>query len=301
MSMSTLSSVKPVVVTPGMLLSCTVPEDEHPTWSASATYAIGQRVIYEHVIYESIAGTNTGANPATATDKWRSRGATNRWRLFDKSISSQVKRADSMSYKLKVGQAVNYLGVLNVTAATSIRIRVLHPAYGMVYDKTANLRRTPVNSGWWAFFFGERKRPTQALFDNLNAVPGTEIQVDIEGGSELAVGVLLVGIRRDFTLGVKQGARVGFVDYSKKGRNDYGDIEIIERPFSDRANFSMLLRASEVDAFKSYAAECRATACLWIGSSRYESTTIYGFIKSFEVLLNYYDYADSELELEGLT
>lgn len=301
MSISKLSSVKPVIVTPAMLVSSTVPENDHPVWLSATTYAVGQLVIYEHVIYESVAASNAGNNPATATDKWRSRGPVNRWKLFDKSISSQTKQAGSMSYRIKVGRSVNYLGVLNVTGATSIRVRVVHATYGEVYDKTVSLRRIPVGTGWWNFYFGDRRTPTQALFNNLNAIPGTEIVVDVIGASDLGVGVLLAGVRRDFTLGVKQGARVGFDDYSKKGRNSFGDLDVIEGAFSSRANFSMLLRASEVDAFKAYAVECRATACLWIGSERFESTRIYGFIKNFDVLLSYFDYADSELELESFT
>lgn len=301
MSISKLSSVKPVIVTPAMLVSSTVPENDHPVWLSATTYAVGQLVIYEHVIYESVAASNTGNNPATATDKWRSRGPVNRWKLFDKSISSQTKQAGSLSYRIKVGRSVNYLGVLNITGASSIRVRIWHQSYGVIYDSTASLRRLPLSADWWSFYFGERRTTTQALFNNLNAIPGTEIWIDIEGAANLGIGVLLVGVRRDFTLGVKQGARVNFDDYSKKGRNEQGDLDVIEGAFSDRAGFSMLLRASEVDAFKAYAVECRATACLWIGSERFESTRIYGFIKNFEVLLSYYDYADSELELEGFT
>lgn len=301
MSISRLSSVKPVLVTPAMLVSSTVPENDHPVWLSATTYAVGQLVIYERVIYESVAASNTGNNPATATEQWRSRGPVNRWKLFDKSISSQTKQAGSMSYRIKVGRSVNYLGVLNVTGATSIRVRVEHATYGIVYDKAISLRRIPVSTGWWNFYFGERRTPTQALFSNLNAIPGTEIVVDVTGAADLGVGVLLVGVRRDFTLGVNQGARIGYDDYSNKGRNSFGDLDVIEGAFSSRANFSMLLRAKEVDAFKAYAVECRATACLWIGSDRFESTTIYGFIKNFEVLLNYYDFADSELELESFT
>lgn len=301
MSISRLSSVKPVIVTPAMLISSTVPENDHPVWLSATTYAVGQLLIYEHVIYESVAASNAGNNPATATDKWRSRGPVNRWKLFDKSISSQTKQAGSMSYRIKVGKNVNYVGVLNVIGASSIRVRVWHPTYDVIYDKTASLRRLPLSASWWSFYFSERRTTTQALFSNLNAIPGTEILIDIEGTADLGVGVLLVGVRRDFSLGVNQGARVGFDDYSKKGRNEYGDLDVIEGAFSSRAGFPMLLRSSEVDAFKAYAVECRATACLWIGSERFESTTIYGFIKNFEVLLNYYDYADSELELESLT
>lgn len=297
-----LSSVKPVAITPAMMISTDVPEDDAPAYVAATTYAAGEKVIYEHVVYESVAGSNQGNTPLGNTDKWRPVSPTNRWKIFDKSIGSQTKKSTEMTYSLKIGSSVNYLGVLNATAVTSVRVRVQHPTLGTIYDKTINLRRFQVSSGWWNFYFGQRTSATQSLFNDLNAIPGTTIVVDFSGGTDMGVGVLLVGVRRDFTLGVKAGAMVGYIDTSRKGRDEYGNAGgIVERPAYDIANFSMLVKSSEVDSFKIYVKECRAIACLWIGSDRYESTTIYGFPKDFRILLNYYDYADSELELESLT
>ena len=110
-----------------------------------------------------------------------------------------------------------------------------------------------------------------------------------------------LGTVRRFALGVKAGARVGIQDYSRKERTEFGDTVLVERAFAKRASLQLLLTASEVDALNDFMAEVRATACLWIGSSRYESTTVYGFYKSFEIAITYYDYSDCELELEGLT
>ena len=75
----------------------------------------------------------------------------------------------------------------------------------------------------------------------------------------------------------------------------------MERAYAKRASFSMLLRAGEVDAMQRFLSDVRATPCLWIGSSRYESTTVYGFYKSFDITISYFDYSDCDLELEGLT
>jgi len=97
------------------------------------------------------------------------------------------------------------------------------------------------------------------------------------------------------------GARVGIQDYSRKERTDFGDVVLVERAFAKRASFQLLLRAAEVDSFNDFLASVRATPCLWIGSQRYESTTVYGFYKSFDIVIAYFDYSDCELELEGLT
>ena len=115
------------------------------------------------------------------------------------------------------------------------------------------------------------------------------------------MGVVLIGQVRQFALGVKMGARIGIQDYSRKERSEFGDVMLVERAFAKRASFSLLLTADEVDSFHQFLSEVRATPCLWIGSRRYESTTLYGFYKSFDIVIPYFSYSDCDLELEGLT
>lgn len=305
MSISSLVVIAPLAVTPAMLVSTDVPETDYPEWTAGSTYAIGARVIVaaQHKVYESAVDGNTGNNPVTpsAEPKWKVVGPTNRWRPFDKSVSSQVKQANNISYRIKPGQAITSLGLLNVTGATSIRVRVVDPTFGTVYDKTTAMAPIPVAVGWWEWFFGERRTPTQALLQDLPSFPMADVLIDIAGTADLAIGVILMGQRRTFSLGVRSGARVSFQDYSIKDRNEFGDVILLERGFARRASFQMLLSSREVDAFNDFLVSVRATPCLWIGSERFEATAVYGFCKNYDILLSYYDYADSELELEGLT
>ena len=303
MSLNRLTVVKPIAVTPSMLVSTDVPETDYAEWAAGTTYAIGDRVIVaaQHKIYQSAVAANVGKDPATDRAAWLEVGATNRWKPYDKSVSSQVVQAGSISYRIKPGQAVTSVGVLNITGGTSLRVRVVDPASGTVYDKTVNLARAPLSPGWWVWFFGERRAPTQAILQDLPSYPGADILIDITGTAELAVGVILIGQVRQFALGVKMGARVGIQDYSRKERSEFGDVMLVERAFAKRASFSLLLTADEVDSFHQFLSEVRATPCLWIGSRRYESTTLYGFYKSFDIVIPYFSYSDCDLELEGLT
>lgn len=293
-----------MVVTPAMLVSTDVPEADYPAWASGTTYAVGDRVIHVgmHKIYQSAIAGNLGKDPSTdTTGAWSEVSATNRWKAYDKSVSSQTKQASAMSYRLRPGQAITSLAALNLIGATSLRVRIVDPTYGTVYDKTINLASVPVASGWWNWYFGERRAPTQALLTDLPSFPMADILLDFVGSSALAVGVILLGQLRTFSLGVRMGARVGIQDYSRKERNEWGDVVVVERAFAKRASFSLVLTAAEVDALNLFMAEVRATPCLWIGSSRYESTTVYGFYKSFDVVISYFDYSDWELELEGLT
>lgn len=303
MSINRLTVVKPIAVTPSMLVSTDVPETDYAEWDVGTTYAVGDRVIVaaQHKIYQSAIAENVGKNPATDSAAWLEVGATNRWKPYDKSVSSQVVQADAISYRIKPGQAVTSVGVLNITGGTSLRVRVVDPTLGTVYDKTVSLSRTPLAPGWWVWFFGERRAPTQAILQDLPSYPGADILIDITGTAELAVGVILIGQVRQFALGVKMGARIGIQDYSRKERSEFGDVMLVERAFAKRASFSLLLTADEVDSFHQFLSEVRATPCLWIGSRRYESTTLYGFYKSFDIVIPYFSYSDCDLELEGLT
>lgn len=303
MSMQQLSVVRPVAVLPSMIVSTSVPESDYPEWAAGTTYAIGDRVILaaQHKVYQSAAAGNVGKSPATDLQAWSIVGPTNRWRVFDKSNSTQTAQAGSIQYRLRMGQAITSLAALNLTGATSLRVQVVDPVYGTVYDKTTDLSSVPVSSGWWEWYFGERRTPKQSLLLDLPSFPGADVLIDLVGTAELAVGVLLLGQMRPFSMGVRMGARVGIQDYSRKERTEFGDTVLVERAFARRASFSLLLRAAEVDALNDFLADVRATPCLWIGSGRYESTTVYGFYKSFDIVISYYDYSDCELELEGLT
>ncbi|WP_416820230.1 carbohydrate-binding protein [Delftia tsuruhatensis] len=303
--MKQLRVVKPLGVTPAMLVSTDVPEAEYPEWASGTTYAKGARVILaaQHKIYQSAADSNTGNNPATLVPepKWLEVGPTNRWKVFDSSNSTQTVQANKITYRIKPGVAVPAVGVLNIRAGVEIKVTVFDAAGVQVTQRTMRLSRYPVAPSWWVWNFGEKRAPTQALFTNLPSYSTGEIQIEITGTADLAVGVILLGSVRTFALGVKAGARVGIQDYSRKERTEFGDTVLVERAFAKRASLQLLLSASEVDALNEFMAEVRAKACLWIGSDRYESTVVYGFFKNFEIAITYYDYSDCELELEGLT
>lgn len=298
-----LSVIKPIVVTPEMLVDTNVPEEDYPEWGPGDSFDTGGRVIVEaeHNVYQSLVDGNIGNVPVNSPTKWQLVGSTNRWKPFDQKITSQVEQPSLITYQLKPGQTITSLAILNLRAATKLTVRMVDPDYGEVKLKVVNLSRIPVSSGWWAWFFGERRAPTQAIINGLPTYPNADLFIDIEGGDTLAVGVILIGRLRTFSMGVKRGVRLGINDFSRKERNPFGDTFLLERPFSRRINFSMMLKKRGVDSLDRFLTDVRAVLCLWVVSSRFESSIAYGFYKSFEILLNYYDYADCDIDIEGIT
>lgn len=300
-----LKVVLPMAITPAMMIDTNVLQDDYPEWVSTATYAKAQRTMIAdiHKVYESVADGNTGNNPTAtvAEPKWLLVGDTNRWRAFDKSISSQTANPYTITYQIRPGRAVTYIAALNLTGATSMRIRMVDPAYGEVYNKVIALASIPVSVGWWEWFFGERVVPSESLFAGLPTFPFADIFIEIAGTVALAVGTIILGQMRTFTLGVKTGARVGIQDYSRKDRTEFGDTIVDQRGYAKRASFSLPIENSQVDSFNKFMASVRATACLWIGSDKYEATTVYGFYKTYEIILDNGCTSEAEIDLEGLT
>jgi len=298
-----LKVVKPVAMTTAMLVSSDVPENDYAAWSSGTTYTAGARVILTstHKVYESLQSSNTNHDPVTALTWWVEVGPTNRWKVFDTSNSTQTTQADTISYRITPGLVVNNVSVLNMTGVDTVRVRMIDPTYGTVYDKTTPLLSHPDIVGWWEWFFSIRSVAELSVQADLPSYPEADILIDLTGGGEMSVGVILFGQIRSIGLGVNLGANVGIQDYSRKETNEFGDTVLVRRAFSKRASFGMLLEKKDVDSTVSYLADVRATPCLWIGHGDYESTIIFGIYKDFQVSISYPTHSDCTLELEGLT
>ena len=301
-----LTIIRPLAITDTILDVTNVPEDDYAEWDVGTTYDVGDRVILTstHRIYESLQTSNTGNSPtALGTTFWIDAGPTNRWSVFDTSISTQTMQANNITYTLIAGEAINSIGILNITAGTEINITMVSPATGspgIVYQRTFDLSALAITSDWWAWFYGQKSAPTQSIALDLPSYSDCEITIEILGGSDLAVGVIIIGSQQNFGLGLKYGARVGIQDYSRKETNVFGETVLVQRAFAKRANFNLFINKTEVDSFQNALSTIRAVPVLWIGSADYESTTLFGFYKNFDILISYPEHSDCELEIEGL-
>lgn len=300
--------IKPLAITDAMLVSCNVPETDYPAYDAGVTYVAGNRVIVpaSHTVYEAIATTigadaNIGRTPASSPLWWVKVSATNRWRSLDTKVSSKTSQALTLSYRITPGQVVNAVAVLNCYA-DSVRIRVVDPAEGTVYDKTTSLLGNLRRAGWYDWFFSRRVRKSQVVALDLPSYYGADILVDVAVASgEASMGVLMIGYQQAMGDGVQYGARAGITDYSRKTVNQWGDTELIELAYAKRASFSLRVKNSEIDALQEQLAELRATPCLWVGVERYACMSVFGWSGDFEILISYAIYSDCSLDLKGLT
>jgi hypothetical protein len=307
MSTPQIAVVEPVTITDAMLTSTNVPETDYAAWNSGTTYSLGARVILTstHKVYESLQNTNLNKDPVIEPNWWIEVSPTNRWKVFDTANSTQTLNPGgtppTITYQLTPGQAINAIGVLNIIGGAELVITMTDPVYGEVYADTVDLSAIPPTPDWWAFFFAQRRAPTQHVATDIPTFPSAVLSIEMTGTADLAVGVIMIGQQQRFSLGVRQGARVGIQDYSRKETNDFGDTVLVRRPFARRANFDMLIGKAEVDPLQNFLSDVRAKPCLWIGTEEYESTIVYGFYKNFDILIAYPEHSECSLEIEGLT
>lgn len=304
MSFPQITIVRPVSVTPAMLVATDVPETDYAAWAGGTTYAAGDRVIVvaDHAVYESLQASNTGhaPSPTATTDWWIKVSPTNRWKAFDRANSSRAEQATAMYFEILPGQVVNAIGLLAMRSVTSARIRMTDPTFGLVYDKTIPVSSGISESSWYEWLFGVRVERTNVAELDLPSYPAATIRIDLEGVSDMAIGVILLGQQVTVGHSISKGVAVGITDYSRKEADDFGEFNLVRRAYARRANFPVLVENKEIDGLLDLFAEIRAEPCLWVGGV-FDSLTVYGFYKDFEIVISGAWFSECLLEIEGMT
>ncbi len=297
----TMRIVPPLDITDARLVASNVEEDIEPEWSAAHSYAKGARVRVTgtHTVYESTAASNTGNPPPLPTSTWWVPvRPTNRWAAFDGSVSTVTSRKGGIDFTLRPGEIVNTLALLRLNGA-AVRVRVIDPNEGTVFDRYTVLQAPPGESTWYAYFFEPIRRRDYHI-ESLPSFGAAEIRVEILDVDVASVGVCVIGRAQSIGLGVQAGATIGITDYSRKERDEWGQLKIVPRGYNDRGRFSLVLRPSEVDSTKTLFARYRAVPCLFVASERYQSTVIFGVYRSFEIQIAYASHSLCTIDIEGL-
>lgn len=301
--MKPLRVIKSITMTNGMLTATSVPESDHAAWSSGTTYARGDRVILTstHKIYESLQAGNTNKNPAREPLWWAEVSPTNRWKCFDLSSTTRTVVGASDYYEITPGQSVNAMALINISGILTVRVRLTDPSFGLVYDKTADLTAVPSESSWYAWFFEPRTEQNQFVVEDIPSYPNATLRIDVTSSGTAYIGAFIFGSARSIGIGVQQGVRLGIQDYSRKERNEWGDVVLTQRAFAKRASFQILVENKQLDNTYRLLTELRATPCLWIGSSDFNSLSVFGFYNNFDISIAYSVYSECSIDIEGLT
>lgn len=298
--MSGLIVLKPFQVTPESMDS-SVPEDDYPAYAAGTTYAEDQRVLYLHNIYQSLQAANTGKTPDAEPLWWVLVGPDNRWRVFDRSHTTQTKANLSMWYEITAGQVVSSLALLNMSGITSAHVVMTDPSFGVAYDKTFEFPRIQSQASWHSWFFGKRTIRSDYRVLDLPSYPNATVRIELNGPSDIALGVILLGEQFSFGEGVLRGMRLGLRSYARKETDQWGEVTLQKRSSSKIRSANIIIRNNQLDEVEKFLTDLDAVPVLWIVSDRFDAPNVYGWYSSFEILLKYANHSECTIDIEGLS
>lgn len=270
-------------------------------YSSGTTYAALDRVQdnTNHFIYESLVSANLG-NALTDATKWVKVSETNRWKMFDTSMSSQTTRPDTINVTLVSTQRIDSLALMDVDANT-ITVTMTDSVDGIVYNQTHNMVSDSGIIDWWSYFYEPIVRKYDLLVMDLPSYTSATIGIVLDNtGFDANCGTCVIGQQKIFGC-TQYGASVGIQDYSRKERNTWGDYVIVERAFNKRAKFDIQIENNVIDEMQKILASYRATPIVYVGSDLYSSTWLFGFYKDFDIVIAYFNTSDCSIEIEGLT
>lgn len=289
---------------PPALVSSNVLENDYDEYNPATAYSIGDRVIDSdlHRAYESVipgAESNTGNEPSTSPNAWVDIGPTNRWRMFTMTIGADIQttRDAGIDVTLSFPTGVTDVVLFNV-AGLSARVRVF-VGEQVIYDVTKQLLAPLDESSWWLWFFGERARTVDVLFDDIPPHAPGSIRIEIEGPGA-ACGKVAVGKAKVLGFSEFGSTSIGIRDYSVKDTDAFGNTTVTERRYKDKSNTRVVVDPGAEIPIKRYLADLRATPCAYIIETRFDPVLLLGRYEDFEVMYSTAASSYCTLQLEGL-
>lgn len=291
--------IRPIQITPDVLISSNVPEDDYPEWEPG-TYAAETWVMHNHKVWQALKETSKEPGAADAANDWNDGGATNRYRMFDNKVGSQTVMVNGIEVEVQSDQFVDSIALLNVFG-NAVRITMTDPLDGVVFEREIPLVGADVDN-WWDYFFLPIQRRVDVVIDDLPRYAGALIKVEVLVAEDdvARIGWLVIGARLEIGC-ARWGSSVSIRDYSIKDFDEFGNVTVIERDWSKRPELDLLIDTSQVDNVLQELARLRAIPCVYIGHSRFTMTIAVGFYRELMIVLSNPSVSEGTLTIEALT
>lgn len=286
--------VKPATIDDTNFVSSSVAEDDYAAYSASTTYADGDRAISNHRIYESLQNANTG-HAVTETAWWLDIGPTNLWAAFDTNVSTQTSASLSMTFRFRPGFC-DHVCLENLSNVNEARVR-LYDGVTLVYDQTKVCQVEVTN--WWDYLFSPVRYKKTAIFDGIPPYGNGEVEVLLTGNGTIKCGVVVAGVADVIGIAL-YGTSVGILDYSTKEADQFGNVSFVERGYKKKADIPVVVNTSDVDYIAEVFSQYRAIPVFYIGDENFSSLHMLGIYRDFSEEIQYVTKSHCTLRLEGL-
>lgn len=290
--------IRPTKITDSILVSSSVPETDFAAWSSATTYAIGDKCIKGHRIWQSVQASNLNNDPETSgVSFWADIGPTNRWAMFDTVVGTQTTSTDVLTVVMSAGR-LDSVALLNVDCSSiSVDMFVGSDA---VYSRTISMIDSGNIVDWYGYFFDMPIPRTDLVLDDLLVYGEGVLRIELTKAGTVSCGACIVGLKAEIGRTLTNPS-VGILDYSTISRDDFGTPTLNKRSYSKRYSVKLVLTKSQVDYVFSILASYRATPMVWIGAENlYQSLVAYGYYKDFEIDIAYTTFSYCTLSIEGM-
>ena len=294
--------IRPITITPAKVLSSTATE-VYSNWSNATTYNIGDRVVYVDNIYESLKAGNLNKIPKDTPTDWLLVGATNKMSMFDSQVMTQTTATETLSASFAPGSTFNIVAFLNLKGNT-ISVKVRDKAGGsIVYSTSQELaNNSDMVIDWYTYFFADFDFRSDAVFLEIPPYSSGVVEVEISSGAGQAVAIGATSAGNMIELGDTQyGLGYGIRDYSIKETDEFGNTRFTERAYSKRMSPTLIVANTRLNYVTKTLENLRATPTVFIGTDdpKYP-TTIYGFLRDWNLEISYPNHSMLSIEVDGL-
>lgn len=255
----------PYGVDESMIVSTTVPEDDHPEWNPATAYVLEDRCIRTvpgvHRIFERLIAGTTATPPEEDAINWADVSATNRHKMFD-MYEDTVTLADSPLTIVLAPGRITGLALLRLNADT-LTVTETSGATTVYNPPTQNLDASIVRN-WRDYFFAPKRQID--VVTKLDVPPYTNGVVTItltKATGQIQLGKLVVGTATE--LGETQfRPRVRRLQLSRIERGPFGNLKTKRLRSIPQVSASIVTPVALVRQADAVLDDLRATPAVWI-------------------------------------
>jgi hypothetical protein len=267
------------------------------------------------VEYEALDDGITTDYPPDSPTKWSETATSNRYAMFDNYINSVTTDTKDIEVEVASSRA-NMVGLFGLVGSdvtfgwfddlADIGGNVLYDDDGeklLVGESETHVLKIPASTGWHSWLFDDYEYKTKMIWETNKRV-GTTISVKITtAGGVASCGAMVLGNAK-FLGNTRYNAKVGIDDYSVITTDSLDRLYLSQGNYSDHAEIEMWLENDTIDVVRRRLTALRGSLAIWElnnDGSDYDSLRIYGYYKTFDIIIPGPSISYCSLEIGGAT
>lgn len=219
----------------------------------------------------------------------------NRYAMFVEDLAERTEHSTSIVVELSPTEAYDTLGLFDVSADV---VDVTLTGGPSAYSSSQTIRYSPLlspdfpNRG--SLVFCDLPTVDPALYPSARL----RVTLSVTDPRMVRCGLLVTAMKASIGLAL-YGTEVGITDYSRKERDTFGNITLIERGYTEQIKYRLGFNTEEADAIRQLLADRRAVATIYIGAATHSETIAYGYYQDFVLPLEAWSYSVGDITVES--